>query len=470
MQNHPSPLRTVAHRGEPTRSTASPWRPRHTLRALSALFVFGLLSVSSPAVVHAGKSKGCSKDSDCKDGNPGTFDWCEEGQCFNVDRDGDACRQGPDSCDSTDDCKDGNGDTVEWCEQGRCYRANRASGTCPALCTKDDHCKDGDSSTIDWCEEGQCYNLEREDSSCLAGPDHCSSSSDCKDGDSSTIDWCEDGRCYSAARDGAVCNPTGCHRDDDCRDGLSDTVDWCADGRCHHAGRGDATCIERESACKKDSHCRDGDSGTVDWCHEQQCYHATRADGSCTPSGGFHVVEYEYMGACQSPFLEPTISIDGTSIDVPFEGSGFEVTADVELGIEDATEDCFLLVTIALPQGRQMMPAYIDVVGEVDLDSGAHGTLNADYRLIGGGASQTATTTLHGPFTGGIRAQSAYSSPDEAQTPSWSECGQRLATFRISTKLLVGTGTGEFAELNLTNAIAGNRCSVRCGYSVRRCW
>lgn len=434
---------------------------------VSAVVLSGALMTTSMA-----EAKACKRDSDCLDHKSSTLDWCEDRRCMHVSRHDSTCRQGPDSCSSDSDCQDGNGETVDWCQGGLCHRANREDATCPAHCRDDKACRDGDGRTIDWCEHRQCYNLDRREASCLVEPDSCTSNYDCKDHDSATIEWCADGRCYRAIRDGMVCESDSCRTDDDCKDSDPTTVDWCTAGTCQHIGRGEETCLEYESACKKDVQCRDGDSETVDWCHDGSCFHAARSDGSCNPTGGFEVVEYEYLGDCEAPVVPPTISLDGRLVEMPFEGTGFEVLADRELNTRESTAECFLLVTIALPRGRQIAPAFIDVVGEADLDDGAEASLFAQYRLIGGGelAAAEASATFHGPLTDGVRAQGFETSTSNMSGSWWSECGQRLVTFRIATHMSASIGEGEFGELSLTNAVGGNRNKVTCGYSVRNCW
>ena len=72
--------------------------------------------------------KKCNDNDDCKDGDKGTIDWCDSGDCHHSDRDD--CEEDGSSCSDSGDCKDGDKDTIDWCYDHECHHAERDSGDC----------------------------------------------------------------------------------------------------------------------------------------------------------------------------------------------------------------------------------------------------------------------------------------------------------------------------------------------------
>lgn len=175
----------------------------------------------------------------------------------------------------------------------------------------------------------------------------------------------------------------------------------------------------------------------------------------------FEVVDYEYYGDCDNPFVEPSIGADGNTLEVPFEGSDFDAFA--ELPDRSDKAECVVFVTVRVPYGVRISPDFIDIVGEADLDEGARGRVSAQYRFLNGAQSPVAAVAYSGEFVGGVRVQSP-----RTREAGWSECGATEVTFRVSSAARVRLrGDAEFGEINMTNGVGSQ---LVCGYHWSYCW
>lgn len=177
----------------------------------------------------------------------------------------------------------------------------------------------------------------------------------------------------------------------------------------------------------------------------------------------FQVVDYDYVGDCEPSFVAPSIGADGNTLEVPFEGSGFDAFADDFEGIRADKAECVVFVTVRIPWGVRVSPHYIDIVGEADLDEGARGRISAQYRFLEGSQSPVAAERIEGEFVGGVRVQSP-----RTFDAGWSKCGDTKVTFRVSSAARIRLrGDAEFGEINMTNGVGTQAIA---GFRWGWCW
>ncbi|MFC1611019.1 proprotein convertase P-domain-containing protein [Myxococcota bacterium] len=289
---------------------------------------------------------------DCEDGNPCTFDTCDEAarqcvadnttfngaSCSNGDHCvvGETCSNG--SCGGGDarDCDDDDSCTTDTCNEtsNQCdyaYRGDGAACDDGAFCTVGDTClgnacqggaaspcADGNPCTVDDCDEDldQCLNTAEtdgvacddgsyciENKTCTGGSCSGGTPLDCEDGNSCTFDTCDEAARQCVA-DNTTFNGASCSNGDHCVVG-----ETCSNGSC---GGGDAR------------DCDDDDSCTTDTCNEtsNQCDYAYRGDGAACDDGAFCTVGDTCLGnACQGGAASPCADGNPCMVDTCDEGS-----------------------------------------------------------------------------------------------------------------------------------------------------
>jgi hypothetical protein len=171
---------------------------------------------------HDGQCKGvdvcpeCCADGECEDGNPCTWNWCDDGNCdWQLDT-------GDPSCCMTDaECDDGDPETPDTCLDYRC--SHECQKNC---CWVSEDCDDGNECTCDHCLFGQCqHSLDPAlDPYCLPPPAACClSHAECEDDSPCTFNYCDAGTCKSKFDPGTAYGLNGyppalcCQDDLDCK-------------------------------------------------------------------------------------------------------------------------------------------------------------------------------------------------------------------------------------------------------------
>lgn len=113
----------------------------------------------------------CYMDAECDDQNPDTINWCNSyGECNSTSRSNKTgkCEAPPLSCSSNWDCLDGDLATKNWCHEGTCRSVVKDGKLCRDLgttCWRNRDCRNNASATPDlfvtWCQQGQCKGALR---------------------------------------------------------------------------------------------------------------------------------------------------------------------------------------------------------------------------------------------------------------------------------------------------------------------
>ncbi len=215
-------------------------------------------------VIQAGGWKACSHKEDaskpgccnmgngsandqCDDGQPCTWDYCQNYQCVNV--------KTGNCCENTLDCDDTNPCTTEKCEIAPGDKAGQCSKTkIDGCCTTIGDCEDNKFCTLDTCNyTAFSCKYQKPDPSC------CDTDAECDDGKYCTVKVCVNHQCLFGPD---KFKPGCCDANVDCNDGKACTVDTCDTlaHTCSSTSNGDPTC------CNGPEDCDDGDCTTVDYC------------------------------------------------------------------------------------------------------------------------------------------------------------------------------------------------------------